>query len=104
MRANEVAQPGFILESGLVSLEGLLAAIDGEDERAEEKLRRAMAEDPDYSTFALDLARFLNSRDRRAEAIAVIDEALATCRMKDGLKELRDEILGTGAGDDKDQG
>lgn len=101
-RANEVAQQGFVLESGLASLDGLLAAIDGEDELAEEKLRRAAVEDPEYSTFAIDLAKFLSERDRQTEAIAVIDNALENCRMKEGLKELRDEILGTGAEDDKE--
>lgn len=104
MRANQLAPPGFILKSGLVSLEGRLAAIDGEDDLAEEKLRCAIAEDPDYSSFVLALARFLNERDRQVEAIAVIDNALENCRMKEGLKELRDEILGTDPGNGKAQG
>jgi Tfp pilus assembly protein PilF len=103
VHANEMAQPGFVLESGLVSLDGLLAAIDGEDDLAEEKLRRALAEDPDYSIVSINLARFLNERNRQTEAIAVIDDALEKCRMKEGLKELREEILGTSPGDDEDR-
>lgn len=100
-RASALASPHFILKSGLVSLDGRIAAFDGDDELAEEKLRRAAAEDPEYSSFAINLARFLNERDRRVEAIAVVDHALATCRMKDGLKELREEIVGTSPGDDE---
>ena len=102
-RASELASPDFILRSGLVSLEGRLAAIDGKDDLAEEKLRRAATEDPDYSSFPINLARFLNERDRQTEAIAVVDHALANCRVKNGLKELREEILGTGPEDDEDQ-
>jgi|GEM_PF-5236081 len=101
MHAKDLAPPDFILKSGLVSLEGRLAAIDGEDDLAEEKLRCAVAEDPDYSSFALALAKFLNERDRQSEAIAVIDNALENCKMKEGLKELREDILGTSPRDDE---
>ena len=86
-----------------MGLDGRLAAFDGNDDLAEEKLRSAMAKDPEYPMFAINLARFLNSRDRRVEAIAVIDKALENCKMKDGLQELRDEILGPGAEDDEHQ-
>ena len=103
-RANELVRPGFILEAGLIGLEGRIAAVDGNDDVAEEKLRAAMAKDPDYPMFAINLARFLNSRDRRMEAIATIDDALTTCKMNDGLQELRDEILGSAVEDDNHQG
>lgn len=102
-RANELVEPGFILEAGLIGLDGRLAAFDGNDGLAERKLRTAMAKDPDYPMFAINLARFLDSRNRRVEAIEVIDNALESCKMKDGLQELRDEILGTSAEDDRDQ-
>jgi hypothetical protein len=88
-RANELVEPGFVLMSGLNSLNGLLAAIDGEDDRAEELLRSAVDED---QMQAIDLAKFLAWRDREAEALAVIDEALKHVAYKDSLEDLRSEI------------
>ena len=79
-RANELAQPDFLLMPGLMNLDGCLADLAGEDDRAEEKLRRAVAEDPDNAPFAIDLARFLDDRDRQPEAVDVIDEALKKAR------------------------
>lgn len=57
-RANELAQPDFVRISGLISLNGLIAALDGEDDIAEERLRLAMKEEPRYSNFAVNLAKF----------------------------------------------
>lgn len=75
--------------SGLISLNGLIAARDGEDDLAEERLRLAMKEDPAYSNFAVDLAKFLASRDRQGEAVEVIDEALQQAKEKSDLERLR---------------
>ncbi len=92
LRANELAQPDFILMSGLVNLEGCLAALDGEDEVAEKKLRAAAESDPSSSPFAIDLAKFLVRWDRQADAVAAIDEALRHVEDKDCLELLREEI------------
>lgn len=91
-RANELAPPDFVLISGLMSLNGLLAAHDGEDNLAEEKLRTALESDPAFSSFAVDLAKFLANRGRQAEALEVIDEALDHTNEKADLKRLRAEI------------
>lgn len=88
-RASKSAQPDFVLMSGLISLNGLIAARDGEDDLAEERLRLAMKEDPAYSNFAVDLAKFLASRDRQGEAVEVIDEALQQAKEKSDLERLR---------------
>lgn len=91
-RASELSRPDFVLLSGLESLKGRLAALSGEDEVAEEQLRAAAARDPLYSTFALDLAKFLIGQGREAEALEVIDGALAHAKEKADLKRLRTEI------------
>lgn len=91
-RANELAPPDFVLKSGLISLNGLLAARDGEDDLAEERLRLAVKEDPLYSNFAVHLAKFLASRDRQDEAVAVIDQALQRAKQKSDLERLRADI------------
>jgi tetratricopeptide (TPR) repeat protein len=75
-RANELAQPDFLLMSGLANLNGRLAAHDGQDDLAEQKFRAAMESDPAFSSFAVDFAKFLASRGRQTEALEVIDEAL----------------------------
>jgi tetratricopeptide (TPR) repeat protein len=92
-RASEAARPDFVLRSGLRSLNGLIAARDGEDDLAEECLRLAMSEDPIYSNFAVDLAKFLAARDRQEEALEVIDAALQIATDKKDLEQLRDRIL-----------
>ena len=88
-RANEVAQPDFVLMSGLVHLDGVLAALDGEDDLAEEKLRSATASDPDNEPWASQLAVFLAERGRLADAVAVIDEALKHVEDKTRLEKMR---------------
>ena len=93
-RANELAGPDFIHISGLETLDGLIAALDGEDALAEEKFRSAVERDPAFSSFAFDLAKFLAARDRQDEALAVIDDSLQQAKDKDDLERLRDEITG----------
>jgi Flp pilus assembly protein TadD len=91
-RAGEVAQPDFVLMSGLRSLNGRIAARDGKDDFAEECLRLAMGEDPTYSSFAVNLAKFLAARGRQDEALEVIDEALQHADEKNDLEQLRVRI------------
>jgi Flp pilus assembly protein TadD len=79
--------------SGLRSLNGRIAAREGNDDLAEECLRLAMSEDPTYSNFAVNLAKFLAARDRQDEALKVIDEALQLATEKNDLEQLRDRIL-----------
>lgn len=92
-RASEMAQPDFVLMSGLRSLNGRIAARDGKDDLAEECLRLAMSEDPTYSNFAVNLAKFLAARGRQEEALEVIDEALQVATEKNDLEQLRDRIM-----------
>jgi len=96
-RANQIVQPDFVLMSSLLNLYGLLAALGGEDDLAEEKLRSAFARDPMYSMFAVDLANFLASRHRQTEAIAVIDDALVHAEEKEDLWHLREQLAGSGS-------
>jgi Flp pilus assembly protein TadD len=93
--ARELIGSDFVLMSGLVNLEGLLASLDGEDELAEERLREAIEIDPDFSSFAVHLARFLSRRGRQAEAVEIIDDALDQAKDKDELQRLRDELIST---------
>jgi len=93
-RAGELVEPDFVLMSGLVNIEGLLAARDGRVDVAEEKLRSAVRVDPAFSHFAVDLAQFLSWRGRQAEAIAVIDEALPYAKEEGDLQRLRVELTG----------
>ena len=92
VRANDLAQPDFIFLPELVNLNGCLAAADGDDDVAEEELRAALESEPSSSPFAVDLAQFLARRDRQADAVSVIDEALAHVKDGDALKRLREEI------------
>jgi Flp pilus assembly protein TadD len=93
-RASELVQPDFVLMSGLLNLEGLLAAVDGQDYLAEEKLRAAWESDPSFSSLAVDLVKFLANRERQAEALEVIDDALGHAKEKAELERLRSEIVG----------
>lgn len=78
--------------SGLISLNGLLAAFDGDDDVAEQSLRLAVKEQPTYSNYAVDLAKFLAARGRTEEAIDVIDESLHQAKQKGDLERLRATI------------
>jgi HEAT repeat protein len=88
-RANELAEPGFVLKAGLDNLNGILAAKDNEFDRAEKLFRSATAED---QSNAIDLAKFLAWRGRDTEALAVIDEALKHVEYKFSLERLKDDI------------
>ncbi|HET9154485.1 MAG TPA: hypothetical protein VFN85_10260 [Solirubrobacterales bacterium] len=96
-RAKSLVQPDFVLMSSLVNLEGLLAAVEGEDALAEEKLRAAWKSDQAFSSLAVDLVQFLANRDRQAEALEVIDDALDHANEKAELERLRSEIVGDAA-------
>jgi Flp pilus assembly protein TadD len=91
-RANELVKPEFVLMSALESLEGRIAALDGDDDLAEEKLRNALEHDPAYSTFAVDLAKFLAERGRRADAVDVIREALGRVNDRGDLERMLQEL------------
>lgn len=96
-KASELVQPDFVLMSGLLNLEGRLAEVDGRDGLAEDKLRAAVENDPSFAASAVDLAKFLASRTRQAEALEVIDDALEHAKQKVELERLRSEIIGDGA-------
>jgi HEAT repeat protein/Tfp pilus assembly protein PilF len=91
-RANELAEPDFVLMPGLENLNGLLADHEGKDDLAEEKLRSAVKREPDNGPFAIDLARYLASRERRSEAVDVIDQALMRTGRREDLERVRAEI------------
>jgi hypothetical protein len=61
------------------------------------KLRVAWKSDPAFSLLAVDLVQFLANRDRQAEALKVIDDALDHANEKAELERLRSEIVGDGA-------
>jgi Flp pilus assembly protein TadD len=94
-RARGLVSPDFVLMSGLEGLEGTLASLDGESDRAEALFRSATDRDPEYSTYAIDLARFLKNHGRTTEALAVIDESLirANDNGKDALRRMRRRIV-----------
>lgn len=91
-RARELAQPDFRLMPSLLNLSGLLAALAGEDDLAEENLRSAVEGEPDHESWVRYLALFLAERGRLAEAVEVLDEALKHVEDKDGLEELRSKM------------
>lgn len=93
-RARELAAPDFVLMAGLEGLEGTIASLDGDYVLAEERLRSAVEREPEFSTYAVDLARFLANRDRPHEALGVIDDALEQVKEKDDLERMRSEIAG----------
>jgi tetratricopeptide (TPR) repeat protein len=93
-RANELApEEGFVFAPELLNLESNLAALDGEDELAEEGLRLAVEREPKMEPLARDLAKFLADRGREDEALSVINEALKRTNGTKYLERLRDEIL-----------
>jgi Flp pilus assembly protein TadD len=91
-RARTLVRPDFIFMSGLLNLEGRLAALQGADDLAEEKLRSAVDSDPGFSSFSADLARFLADRDRQDEALDVIEKGLAHTDHRDELEHLKTDI------------
>lgn len=72
---------------------GRIAAEDSDYAVAEEKLRSAVGREPEQSTYALDLARFLWAGGRNQDALTVIDESLDRAGDKDLLERLRREIV-----------
>lgn len=93
-RAKELAKPDFLFYPALLNLDGHLAAIDGNDELAEERLRLAVEREPSGGMLAVDLAKFLAERGRQEEALEVIDEALTLAEHKEPLQRLRGELGG----------
>jgi tetratricopeptide (TPR) repeat protein len=91
-RARRLVASDFVLMSGLEGLEGRIAAIDGDDEFAEKSLRSAVEREPEYSAYAVNLAEFFASRDRNAEALEVINQALGTAKERDKLERLRSRL------------
>jgi Flp pilus assembly protein TadD len=96
-RANELAPPDFVLMEGLDNLTGLLAAFAGEDDLAEEKLRAAVAGEPDHEQWARHLAVFLAERGRLREGAEVLDEALKHVEKKDEVERMRDRMAAEAA-------
>jgi Tfp pilus assembly protein PilF len=92
-RVRKASGSGITNRPGLENLEGLVAAREGEPVVAEERLRGATERDPEIASFALDLAQFLDSEGRFAEAIAVIDQSLDRVENKERLRNLRTQIV-----------
>lgn len=92
-RGKKLAPEDFVFGPELLNLESNFAALDGEDERAEEGLRLAVEREPKMEALALDLARFLFERGKEAEALGVIDEALNHSKETKNLQRLQKEIL-----------
>lgn len=88
-RASEIAPPDFALAGGLENLVGLLAALRGEDDLAEEKLRGAVSKEPDNEPFVRNLAVFLAERGRLQEGAEVLEEALKHTENKVDLERMR---------------
>jgi Flp pilus assembly protein TadD len=97
-RAGELAKPDFVLMAGLDNLNGILAAFRGEDNLAEEKLRSAVAREPDHEPFVRKLAVFLAERGRLQEGAEVLDEALKHVEKKDEIERIRDRMAAEAAG------
>lgn len=93
-RARKSVDSHFVLLSGLEGLEGQIAAIDGDHELAENRLRSAADREPGYSAYAVDLALFLARRSRTEEALEVIDQALQTVNERDKLEQLKNKLAG----------
>lgn len=98
-RAKEQVTPDFWFYPALLNLDGNFAALDGDDERAEEGLRAAMERDPEGGMFAVDLAKFLAKRGRNDEALEIVDQALTRSKRKEPLERLRGELLGEAEAD-----
>jgi Flp pilus assembly protein TadD len=93
-RARTTVGSDFVLIAGLEGLEGGIAAIDGDDDFAEKRLRSAAEREPEYSAYAVDLVQFLARRGRTEEALEVIDHSLETVNEQAKLKQLRGQLGG----------
>jgi Flp pilus assembly protein TadD len=90
--AKELAPPNFMFMPDLIHLDGHFAALEEKNELAEKNFRVAVEQAPTNAIFAVDLARFLSERGQRAEALEVIDEAMARTENKEPLQRLRGEL------------
>lgn len=88
-RAAQFAPADFEFGPELAHLGGLLAALDGDDEIAEDALGAALEAEPGRPNFTRDLAKFLSERGRTQEALAVIDQGLVHNPENEELAELR---------------
>jgi Flp pilus assembly protein TadD len=95
-RAEELAPPDFPFRPELTSVQGRLAALDGDDKAAEQAFRVALAHEPGNAAFTSDLAKFLAARGRTPDALGVIDESLNSTAESERLMRLRDEIVDQG--------
>jgi tetratricopeptide (TPR) repeat protein len=91
-RAEELVVGDWNFAADLDGLVGRVAAREGRDALAEEKLRSAIGQEPEYPSHWLHLARFLWARDRDGEALALIDESLDQVLSRDNLELLRADI------------
>jgi Flp pilus assembly protein TadD len=93
-RAAQFAPADFEFGPELAHLGGLLAALDGNDEIAEEALEAALEAEPGRPNFTRDLAKFLSERGRTQEALEVIDQGLVHNPENQELAELRTDFDG----------
>jgi tetratricopeptide (TPR) repeat protein len=93
-QARRTVGSDFVLIAGLEGLEGRIAAVEGDDEFAEKRLRSAAEREPEYSAYAINLAQFLARRSRTDEALEVIDQALQSVKERDKLEQLRSQLAG----------
>lgn len=92
-RASWLAPDDFKLEAGLSNVVGMIAAVQGDDALAERALREAAESEPQHDVYARDLATFLAERNRTADAISVIDRAIALARDSRKLNALRTKLV-----------
>ena len=92
VRAEELAEPDFVLLGGLDNLRGLLAAFRGQDRLAEQLLGSAVDREPTNGPFAKNLAVFLAERGRLQEGVEVLDKALKHVKKKDELERMRSRM------------
>jgi len=91
-RAAQLAPANFPFAPELHAVSGVLAAISGDYGLAEDALRAAHEAEPDRATFARDLARLLDSRGRKVEALGVVEAAIAAGADPKELEKVREEI------------
>lgn len=96
-RATDLVQTDFILMGGLDNLNGCLAALDGDDDLAEEKLRGAVEREPANEPFVRNLAVFLAERGRLEEGATVLSQALNHVEHKEGLERMRAQMAAEAA-------